>query len=103
MSRREKDANQTFDENCREAKDLMHDLGDVQLQLLIDLNAGMLASCVLFGKEGGNYSTEEITWYKGQMDEIDGLIAECKIKRSETQEEFAERMEALLKDPTAEF
>lgn len=28
MSRREKDANQTFEENCREAKDLMSDLGD---------------------------------------------------------------------------
>jgi hypothetical protein len=102
MSRREKDANQTFDENCREAKDLMCDLGDIQLTMLIDENAKMLKGCELFAK-GGNYATEEIAWYKKQMDEIDQLIEECKAKRAETMTEYAERMETLLKDPTAEF
>lgn len=103
MSRREKDANQTFDENCREAKDLMQDLGDGQLQLLIDQNAAMLSGCTLFGESGGNYAKAEIAWYKGQMDQIDELILECRAKRAGTQEEYAERMETLLKDPTAEF
>ena len=81
----------------------MSDLGDGQLQLLIDQNDAMLKGCVLFGKEGGNYAVAEIAWYKGQMDEIDNLIRECKTKRAETMEEYAERMETLLKDPTAEF
>lgn len=62
----------------------------------------MLNGCVLFEKDG-NYAVAEVAWYKGQMDEIDALITECKSKRAETMDEYAERMETLLKDPTAEF
>jgi hypothetical protein len=43
----------------------------------------MLNGCVLFEKDG-NYAVAEVAWYKGQMDEIDALIQECKAKRAET-------------------
>lgn len=33
----------------------------------------MLKNCYLF-ESNGNYSTEEVAWYRGQMDEIDKLI-----------------------------
>lgn len=38
--------------------------------MYIKQNAEMLKSCPLF-ENGGNYSAEEIAWYKEQMSEID--------------------------------
>ena len=73
MSRREKDANQIFEEKCIEFNDQMHDVGEAQPQMYIKQNADMLKSCPLF-ENNGNYSQEEIDWYRGQMDEIDGMF-----------------------------
>ena len=40
----------------------------------------MLESCTLFEKNG-NYSKDEINWYRGQMKEIDEMINKCKQER----------------------
>ena len=55
MSRREKDANQIFEEKCIEFNDSMHDVGEAQPNQFIKQNAEMLKSCPLFDN-GGNYS-----------------------------------------------
>jgi hypothetical protein len=105
MSRREKDANQIFDEQCREAKDLMSDLGEIQLDALIKQNADMLAGCKLFSNDekGGNYDKAEVEWYRVQMTDIDKTIEECKDERNLVMETMSENMAALLKDPSTEF
>jgi len=102
MSRREKDANQIFDEQCREAKDLMSDLGEIALDALIKQNATMLAGCILFENEG-NYDKAEVEWYRVQMNDIDKTIEECKDERNLVMEQMSENMAALLKDPSTEF
>ena len=71
MSRREKDANQIFDEKCQEFHDKLLDLGEFQLDNLVRQNADMLRNCRLFGSGDGDYATAEVAWYKEQMDEID--------------------------------
>jgi len=48
-----------------------------QPELLVNQNNEMLAQCVLFEK-GGNYSKEEIEWYRGQMKEINEMITKVK-------------------------
>lgn len=40
----------------------------------------MLRSCPLFDN-GGNYSSDEIEWYRGQMSEIDQLFLTMIDKR----------------------
>lgn len=102
MSRREKDANQIFDEQCREAKDLMKSLGEINLDALIKQNADMLDGCKLFDN-GGNYDRNEVEWYREQMTKIDEIIEECKDERKLVMEQMSENMIALLKDPSAEF
>ena len=62
----------------------------------------MLKSCALI-ESGGNYAEAEVAWYRGQMDEIDTVIAESKAKRAEEIEKILEDINALKKDPTAEF
>lgn len=74
MSRREKDANQIFDEKITEFNDQMYDIGEAQPQAYVKQNAEMLKSCPLFDN-GGNYSEEEIEWYRSQMSEIDSMFA----------------------------
>jgi len=102
MSRREKDAAQIFDDKCREFKDTMLDLSELQMDGLVRQNAEMLKACVLF-KKGGNYAEAEIDWYRGQMDDIDKMIEECKTERQERANTITEDMATLQKDPTAEF
>jgi hypothetical protein len=42
----------------------------------------MLNSCKLFDKKGnGNYSKEEVEWYRGQMNEINDMVEKCKADR----------------------
>jgi hypothetical protein len=48
MSRREKDANQIFDEKMTEFNDRMNDIGQAQPNQIIKQNADMLKSCQLF-------------------------------------------------------
>lgn len=45
ISRREKDANQIFEEKVSEFNDSMHDIGDAQPNSIIKQNADMLKSC----------------------------------------------------------
>ena len=49
MSRREKDANQIFEERCQEFHDKLLDLGEFQLDNLVRQNSDMLRNCRLFG------------------------------------------------------
>lgn len=102
ISRREKDANQIFEEKCSEFNDSMHDIGEAQPNSIIKQNADMLKSCQLF-ENGGNYSTDEIEWYRGQMDEIDSLFKTMVEKRTEQIGEINQQAATLKKDPTAEF
>lgn len=80
----------------------MVDLSEVQPGNLIKQNADMLIQCVLFDN-GGNYSVDEIAWYRGQMDEIDKLLEETKTKRRENMVTVLTDVERLKKDPAAEF
>ena len=80
----------------------MVDLSEVQPDNLIKQNADMLTQCVLFDN-GGNYSVDEIAWYRGQMDDIDKLIEEAKTKRQENMVTVLADVERLKKDPAAEF
>lgn len=102
MSRREKDANQIFTDKCQEFHDKLLDLGEFQLDGLVRNNAAMLESCTLFEKDG-NYSVDEVAWYRGQMDEIDKLITESKEKKEDEIKTIVEETEQLKKDPTYEF
>lgn len=80
----------------------MHDLGEFQIDLLVKQNADMLKSCTLF-KNNGNYSEEEIAWYRGQMTDIDNFLLEIKEKRIAVMADYAEKMDELLKDPSIGF
>lgn len=62
----------------------------------------MLKSCTLI-ESGGNYAEAEVAWYRGQMDEIDNVITESKTTRAEEIETVLGDMNALKKDPTADF
>lgn len=72
-----------FEEKVIEFNDSMHDIGQAQPQLYIKQNAEMLKSCPLF-ENGGNYSSEEIAWYREQMSEIDQMFSAMQEAR-ETQ------------------
>ena len=102
MSRRVKDANQIFEDRCREFDEEMQDLGEGQPDSLIRQNAQMLKDCQLFSN-GGNYAEAEVAWYRGQMDDIDKIIDECKDKRLEQKEHINNEIALLQKDPTHEF
>jgi len=52
-----------FEEKCIEFNDQMYDVGEAQPNSFIKQNAEMLRSCPLF-EAGGNYSEEEIEWYR---------------------------------------
>ena len=102
MSRKEKDSHQIFSDKCQEFHDSLLDLGQLQPDSLIRQNSEMLKSCALI-ESGGNYAEAEVAWYRGQMDEIDNIITESKTKRAEETEKVVEDMNALKKDPTADF
>lgn len=40
----------------------------------------MLSGCNLF-ENGGNYAKAEVEWYRGQMDDINKLVLDCKEER----------------------
>ena len=102
MSRREKDANQIFDEKCQEYNDQLLDIGEFQLDGLVRNNSEMLKSCQLF-ENNGNYARDEVEWYRGQMDDIDKLINESKETKKAEIETISNQMEELKQDPTKEF
>jgi hypothetical protein len=80
----------------------MEDVSEIQPELMIKQNADMLKACALF-ESGGNYSEDEVAWYRGQMNEIDKLFAESKVKRKEARVTVLADMAKLQKDPAAEF
>ena len=102
MSRREKDSNQIFEEKITEFNESMQDLGDVQPKTFVKQNADMLKSCPLF-KDGGNYSEDEVEWYRAQMSEIDQLFSTMIENRAQHISDINAQADKLKKDPTAEF
>jgi golgin subfamily A member 4 len=58
----------------------------------------MLAQCVLFEK-GGNYSTDEIEWYRGQMKEINEMITKVREERDNKMKDLNNEMERLMREP----
>lgn len=76
----------------------LHNLSELELNLLIKQNNDMISSCVLFEK-GGNYDKPEIEWYQGQIDEINQMVETCKQQRAERVSELKSNIEALKVDP----
>ena len=66
-----------------------------QPDLLVNQNNEMLVQCVLFEK-GGNYSKEEIEWYRGQMKEINEMITKVREERDAKMKELNTEMELSL-------
>ncbi len=62
----------------------------------------MLNSCQLF-ESGGNYSNDEIEWYRGQMKEINEMISKTKQERDVKMKELNTEMERLMKEPYEQF
>jgi len=62
----------------------------------------MLDSCQLFEKRG-NYSKDEVDWYRHQMAEINDMIVKSKQERDMRLKEIHSRMEKLMKEPYEKF
>jgi hypothetical protein len=60
-------------------------------------------SNMLTNKPVGDYSRDEIAWYRSQMTEIDSFLEEKKQHCATVMSEYSKRMEELLKDPTTAF
>ena len=73
-----------------------------QPELLVNQNNEMLNQCVLFEK-GGNYSDQEIEWYRNQMREINEMITKTKDERDAKMKELNAEMEKLMKEPYEQF
>ena len=69
-----------------------------QPDTLVTQNNEMLAQCVLFDK-GGNYSADEIEWYRGQMKEINEMITKVREERDGRMKELNGEMERLMREP----
>ena len=93
-SRREKDAKQGFEERCRELRSRLDELSYIQPDMLVKANEDMLSQCQLF-EAGGNYSEDEVAWYRGQMNEINEMITKAKEERLEKVNELATEIERL--------
>ncbi len=91
-----------FEDKCRDFEEQMEDLGESKPRFYVKQNADMLKACALF-EDGGNYSAEEVAWYRGQMDDIDALFTDAIAKKTEQREDITQQFTALQKDPTAEF
>ena len=102
MQRKEKDSCQTFEEKCREYQDKLYDMAITQPDYLVNQNNEMLNQCVLF-EAGGNYSKDEIDWYRAQMKEINEMIAKTKEERDAKMKEVNAEMEKLMKEPYEQF
>ena len=80
----------------------LDDLSYIQPDLLVKANEDMLKNCQLF-EYGGNYSEEEVEWYRGQMNEINDMINAEKEKRVEKVTELSAEIERLQVEPDKEF
>ena len=70
--------------------------------MLVKTNDDMLSQCQLF-EAGGNYSEDEVAWYKSQMNEINEMITKAKEERLEKVNELATEIERLKVEPETEF
>lgn len=70
---------------------------------MVQQNNDMLSGCLLFEKQGGNYSKQEVAWYREQMKDINEMIQKCKEERVEKQKDLQLRMEKLIKEPVEKF
>lgn len=52
---------------------------------------------------GGNYSKDEIEWYRAQMKEINEMIIKTKEERDAKMKEVNAEMEKLMKEPYEQF
>jgi len=59
------------------------------MDLLVKQNNDMLNGCALFAN-GGNYAKAEVEWYRGQMNDINKLVQECKEERLTKNKEIEE-------------
>ena len=98
VQRKEKDSCQTFEEKCREYQDKLYDMAISQPDVLVTQNNDMLNSCQMF-ESGGNYSQDEIEWYRGQMKEINEMITKTKAERDNKMKDLSSEMEKLMKEP----
>lgn len=80
----------------------LDDLSYIQPDLLVTANGDMLNQCQLF-EAGGNYSEDEVAWYRGQMDDINEMIINAKEERLEKVTELAAQIERLKVEPVEEF
>lgn len=82
----------------------MYDIAITQPDVLISQNNTMLDTCKLFDRVGnGNYSKDEVAWYRGQMKEINDMVEKCKADRDAKQKEYQAKMEKLMKEPYEKF
>lgn len=84
-----KDADLKFRELCGVTFEKMKNLASAELEHLQIQNLRMIESCVLI-EHGGNYSKEEVEWYKEQLKEIEAKIEEHKTKRTQVLQEVTE-------------
>lgn len=101
-SRRERDSLQSFEEKITEFTDKLYDIAVAQSDSLIKLNNDMLKSCQLFDN-GGNYSEQEIEWYRQQMDEINDMLQNFRKEKEQELNDVDGRMKNSLKEPYEEF
>lgn len=80
----------------------LDDLSYIQPDLLVKANEDMLNQCQLF-EAGGNYSEDEVSWYRGQMEDINQMINTAKEERLEKVNELADQIARLKVEPVEHF
>lgn len=97
-----KDADLKFRELCSTTFEKMGNLATAELENLQITNLKMIESCTLI-ENGGNYSKEEVDWYREQIKEIDAKIEEHKSKRSDVLKEITELCGLRQKEAIEKF
>lgn len=69
-----------------------------QPDTLVTQNNEMLNQCQLF-ESGGNYSADEVEWYRSQMKEINEMIQRVKGERDAKLKDLSGEMEKLMREP----
>ena len=69
----------------------MEELKGERLEVLLKSNVEYTKQSTLFEK-GGNYSKDEIEWYKDMLKEINEQLSQQMVKRGEKKEEIIKRV-----------
>jgi len=80
----------------------LKDLGTAALENLLKLNKDRLATKVML-ENGGEYSEEEINWYKSMLTEIDQKIEDHKKKRAEMTNNLEELCKKRREEAATKF